>query len=218
MDTLHRFLQLLRSHVSAQTVLRLLAVELLDGFLVGREQIQSDARAVVGQLGEHGHALLNGGLGKISAATLEHHGILFIKERAAVQITEANVKRLALLLSLGFRKLADELQTATAYPPAPCNQLDIHHKEHPVNKSDLVEHISKSAEVSKQACSRAKRRARRLQQGRMPGATQRNAARLGQHDRFLDESEINFAESRSLRWNQVRIQLQLRPSERSAAW
>ncbi|KWT68580.1 hypothetical protein [Comamonas testosteroni] len=36
-----------------------------------------------------------------------------------MQITEANVKRLALLLSLGFRKLADELQTATAYPPRP---------------------------------------------------------------------------------------------------
>lgn len=53
------------------------------------------------------------GLGKISAATLEHHGIPFTKERAAVQITEANVKRLALLLSLGFRKLADELQAAT---------------------------------------------------------------------------------------------------------
>lgn len=49
------------------------------------------------------------GLGKISAATLEYHGIPFTKERAAVQITEANVKRLALLLSLAFRKLADEL-------------------------------------------------------------------------------------------------------------
>ncbi|WP_054074778.1 lambda-exonuclease family protein [Comamonas testosteroni] len=54
------------------------------------------------------------GLGKISAATLEHHGIPFTRERGAVQITEANTKRLALLLSLGFRKLADELQAVTA--------------------------------------------------------------------------------------------------------
>ena len=52
------------------------------------------------------------GLGKISAATLEYHGIPFTKERAAVQITEADVKRLALLLSLAFRKLADDLQSA----------------------------------------------------------------------------------------------------------
>ncbi|MDR0212867.1 MAG: YqaJ viral recombinase family protein [Comamonas sp.] len=54
------------------------------------------------------------GLGKISAATLEHHGIPFTKERAAVQITSANARRLMLLLSMGYRKLADELQAVTA--------------------------------------------------------------------------------------------------------
>lgn len=54
------------------------------------------------------------GLGKISAATLEHHGIAFSKERSAVQITEANARRLMLLLSMGYRKLADELQGVTA--------------------------------------------------------------------------------------------------------
>lgn len=54
------------------------------------------------------------GLGKISAATLEHHGIAFSKERSAVQITEANARRLMLLLSLGYRKLADDLQAVNA--------------------------------------------------------------------------------------------------------
>ncbi|MDR3004829.1 MAG: hypothetical protein LBV14_11420 [Acidovorax sp.] len=54
------------------------------------------------------------GLGKISAATLEHHGIPFTKERAAVQITSANARRLMLLLSMGYRKLADELQAVAA--------------------------------------------------------------------------------------------------------
>ncbi|MEN2431130.1 YqaJ viral recombinase family protein [Comamonas sp. F1-6] len=65
-------------------------------------------------LGQINTLLEAAGLGKISAATLEHHGIPFTKERAAVQITEANTKRLALLLSLGFRKLADDLQAVTA--------------------------------------------------------------------------------------------------------
>lgn len=65
-------------------------------------------------LGQVNTLLEAAGLGKISAATLEHHGIPFTKDRAAVQITEANTKRLALLLSLGFRKLADELQAVTA--------------------------------------------------------------------------------------------------------
>lgn len=65
-------------------------------------------------LGQVNTLLEAAGLGKISAATLEHHGIPFTRERGAVQITEANVKRLALLLSLGFRKLADELQAVTA--------------------------------------------------------------------------------------------------------
>ena len=78
---------------------------------------QASAAAVdtspVMTMGQVNTRLEAAGLGKISAATLEHHGIPFTKERAAVQITEANVKRLALLLSLGFRKLADELQAAT---------------------------------------------------------------------------------------------------------
>lgn len=65
-------------------------------------------------LGQVNTLLEASGLGKISAATLEHHGIPFTRERGAVQITEANTKRLALLLSLGFRKLADELQAVTA--------------------------------------------------------------------------------------------------------
>ena len=65
-------------------------------------------------LGQVNTLLEAAGLGKISAATLEHHGIPFTRERGAVQITEANTKRLALLLSLGFRKLADDLQAVTA--------------------------------------------------------------------------------------------------------
>ncbi|KGH25456.1 YqaJ viral recombinase family protein [Comamonas testosteroni] len=65
-------------------------------------------------LGQVNTLLEAAGLGKISAATLEHHGIQFTRERGAVQVTEANIKRLALLLSLGFRKLADELQAVTA--------------------------------------------------------------------------------------------------------
>ncbi len=65
-------------------------------------------------LGQVNTLLEAAGLGKISAATLEHHGIPFTRERGAVQVTEANTKRLALLLSLGFRKLADELQAVTA--------------------------------------------------------------------------------------------------------
>lgn len=65
-------------------------------------------------LGQVNTLLEAAGLGKISAATLEHHGIQFTRERGAVQVTEANTKRLALLLSLGFRKLADELQAVAA--------------------------------------------------------------------------------------------------------
>lgn len=65
-------------------------------------------------LGQVNTLLEASGLGKISAATLEHHGIPFTRERGAVQVTEASTKRLALLLSLGFRKLADELQAVTA--------------------------------------------------------------------------------------------------------
>ena len=65
-------------------------------------------------LGQVNTLLEAAGLGKISAATLEHHGIPFTRERGAVQVTEASTKRLALLLSLGYRKLADELQAVTA--------------------------------------------------------------------------------------------------------
>ena len=65
-------------------------------------------------LGQVNTLLEAAGLGKISAATLEHHSIPFTRERGAVQVTEAKTKRLALLLSLGFRKLADELQAVTA--------------------------------------------------------------------------------------------------------
>lgn len=48
------------------------------------------------------------GLGRISAATLEFHGIPFKRERGAVHIDIANSRRLLLLQSLGARKLADE--------------------------------------------------------------------------------------------------------------
>lgn len=65
-------------------------------------------------LGQVNTLLEAAGLGKISAATLEHHSIPFTRERGAVQVTESSTKRLALLLSLGFRKLADELQAVTA--------------------------------------------------------------------------------------------------------
>lgn len=65
-------------------------------------------------LGQLNTRLDAAGLGKISAATLEHHGIPFSKERAAVQITMANARRLMLLLSMGCRQLADELQAVAA--------------------------------------------------------------------------------------------------------
>ena len=48
------------------------------------------------------------GLGRISAATLEFHGIPFVRERGAVHIAAANSRRLLLLVSMGARKLADE--------------------------------------------------------------------------------------------------------------
>lgn len=48
------------------------------------------------------------GLGRISAATLEFHGIPFKRERGAVHVDIANSRLLLLLLSLGARKLADE--------------------------------------------------------------------------------------------------------------
>ncbi|MDR0215944.1 MAG: YqaJ viral recombinase family protein [Comamonas sp.] len=53
------------------------------------------------------------GLGKISAATLEHHSIPFEKKHAAVHIQITQVRRLMLLMSMGTRKFADELQTTT---------------------------------------------------------------------------------------------------------
>lgn len=78
---------------------------------------QTSAAADDGQtmtLGQLNARMESVGLGKISAATLEHHGIPFTKERAAVQITSANARRLMLLLSMGYRKLADELQAVAA--------------------------------------------------------------------------------------------------------
>lgn len=78
---------------------------------------QTSAAADDGQtmtLGQLNARMEGIGLGKISAATLEHHGIPFTKERAAVQITSANARRLMLLLSMGYRKLADELQAVAA--------------------------------------------------------------------------------------------------------
>jgi putative phage-type endonuclease len=78
---------------------------------------QTSAAADDGQtmtLGQLNARMESMGLGKISAATLEHHGIPFTKERAAVQITSGNARRLMLLLSMGYRKLADELQAVAA--------------------------------------------------------------------------------------------------------
>ncbi|MDH0493348.1 YqaJ viral recombinase family protein [Comamonas aquatica] len=78
---------------------------------------QTSAAADDGQtmtLGQLNARMESMGLGKISAATLEHHGITFTKERAAVQITSGNARRLMLLLSMGYRKLADELQAVAA--------------------------------------------------------------------------------------------------------
>ena len=78
---------------------------------------QTSAAADDGQtmtLGQLNARMESMGLGKISAATLEHHGIPFTKERAAVQIASANARRLMLLLSMGYRKLADELQVVAA--------------------------------------------------------------------------------------------------------
>ena len=65
-------------------------------------------------LGQINTMLEGSGLGKISAATLEHHSISFIRERGAVNIHAAQVKRLLILLSLGMRKLADEVMAVTA--------------------------------------------------------------------------------------------------------
>lgn len=64
-------------------------------------------------LGQVNGLLEAAGLGKISAATLEHHSIPFNRERGAVNIHAAQVKRLLILLSLGMRKLADEVMAET---------------------------------------------------------------------------------------------------------
>lgn len=64
-------------------------------------------------LGQVNALLEAAGLGKISAATLEHHSIPFNRERGAVNIHAAQVKRLLILLSLGMRKLADEVMAET---------------------------------------------------------------------------------------------------------
>ena len=65
-------------------------------------------------LGQINTRLEGAGLGKISAATLEHHSIPFIRERGAVNIQAAQVQRLLILISLGVRKLADDVMTIPA--------------------------------------------------------------------------------------------------------
>ena len=64
-------------------------------------------------LGQVNTLFESAGQGKISAATLEHHGIPFVRERGAVQVAAPQVRRLLILLSLGMRKLADDF---TAIP------------------------------------------------------------------------------------------------------
>lgn len=65
-------------------------------------------------LGQVNTLLEGAGLGKISAATLEHHRISFVRERGAVNIQASQVQRLLILLSLGMRKLADEVMAIPA--------------------------------------------------------------------------------------------------------
>ena len=65
-------------------------------------------------LGQVNTLLENAGQGKISAATLEHHGIPFVRERGAVQVAAPQVRRLLILLSLGMRKLAGDFTAILA--------------------------------------------------------------------------------------------------------
>lgn len=47
----------------------------------------------------------------ISAATLDAHGIVYRKERGAVQVPVSQLRRLYLVLALGLQKMADECKT-----------------------------------------------------------------------------------------------------------
>ena len=71
---------------------------------------EQEAKLTIGQINAR---LKDAGLGQISAATLDFHGIPYAKDRGSVQIPVTQVRRLLLLISMGTRKLADELQAAT---------------------------------------------------------------------------------------------------------
>lgn len=71
---------------------------------------EQEAKLTIGQINAR---LKDVGLGQISAATLDFHGIPYAKDRGSVQIPVTQVRRLLLLISMGTRKLADELQSAT---------------------------------------------------------------------------------------------------------
>lgn len=71
---------------------------------------EQEAKLTIGQINTR---LKDAGLGQISAATLDFHGIPYAKDRGSVQIPITQVRRLLQLISMGTRKLADELQAAT---------------------------------------------------------------------------------------------------------
>lgn len=71
---------------------------------------EQTAKLTIGQINTR---LKDAGLGQISAATLDFHGIPYVKDRGSVQIPVNQVRRLLLLISMGARKFADELQTTT---------------------------------------------------------------------------------------------------------
>lgn len=71
---------------------------------------EQEAKLTIGQINAR---LKDAGLGQISAATLDFHGIPYAKDRGSVQIPVNQVRRLLLLISMGTRKLADDLQSAT---------------------------------------------------------------------------------------------------------
>ncbi|WP_054075863.1 YqaJ viral recombinase family protein [Comamonas testosteroni] len=71
---------------------------------------EQEAKLTIGQINAR---LKDVGLGQISAATLDFHGIPYAKDRGSVQIPVTQVRRLLLLISMGTRKLADDLQSAT---------------------------------------------------------------------------------------------------------
>lgn len=73
----------------------------------------ADEQAAKLTIGQINTRLKDAGLGQISAATLDFHGIPYAKDRGSVQIPVTQVRRLLLLISMGTRKLADDLQSAT---------------------------------------------------------------------------------------------------------